>query len=228
MFVVMDHCASDCIWRAACPRDKRWEVSHEWSIRDMNLLNYVQTVTIVVASILALRRWREAVQQRREQEQARLTQSREALEQRREEQRWRRTRLVWTLTDKIHEDKNVVPILEVIDHETDHLLVGGTVHAISNKDISDALHFIPERKRPDDFPDTSAKARAIRASFDALFYALERLDHARRLGLIRLEEVFPATKYYCTIIANQPHYLAYARRIGYEGAATLVEDLSRR
>jgi HPt (histidine-containing phosphotransfer) domain-containing protein len=179
---------------------------------EMKALEWGQLVALVVGGIWALVQWRHALQQRAEE-----------LEQRARELKWRQGKLAWKLTDSIHETPDTVAALKLLDHETDTVVADGTTYTVNDADIASALHFTPDHR----FLDDSPKARAIRATIDALLYALERLNHAIRLDLMAADDVFAPTKYYSWIISRTGGCLEYAREIGYTGAAQRVELLAK-
>ena len=180
-------------------------------LHDVTVLDAVQTIAVIAGGFWTLVRWRDAVRQRAQE-----------VRQREQELKWKRAKLAWDLTDQIHEAPDIAPALALLDHEADEIRLADTTYRVSDDDIAAALHFTSTGE----FEDVTPKGRAIRASLDALLYALERLDHAIRLELISPTDVFAPTRYYAAIMARDRRYLDYAHRIGYTRAAQLVEALA--
>jgi hypothetical protein len=173
------------------------------NITVQNLLHLGQLIAIVVGAIWGFKKWNTAQTQRKE------------------EFEWRRAELAWRLTDKIHEAPDVLPALQLLDHETDKIAIGAKTVTVTDADIANALE-VTERG---EFPDHSDKGRAIRAAFDALLYSFERVEHAKCLNLITRQEIFAPTKYYARLMAKNRLYEKYANHIGYAHAWALISSL---
>jgi hypothetical protein len=167
-----------------------------------NFYYLVASVTAPIAGVWALWQW---------------TRSRL---QRKAELRWRMAEAAWRLLDKVFDDPEVTLALQTLDGESDPIELselGST--PVSLADLLRALDL--------DKPDSSAMARVLRRSMDAVLYGFERLDQAIQSRYILKEDILSPTRYYARLLyAQRSSIFPYASHVGYQGALCIIADFA--
>jgi hypothetical protein len=136
-------------------------------------------------------------------------------------------RLAWELANGIHEEENAVNALELLDGETRRVISSrhGSFDLSTLGEIETALR----DTNPTD--DVDAKGAAIRAAFDSLLYAIDRVRSVYRTKppIVSENEISPATFYYCDLIVRRHEYvIRYAENGPYRRTVPFILDLASR
>ena len=177
------------------------------SIQDtFTVVSIVSTAVGVVSTsffvIISLGRWRSALNEQIRRAQLETSE------------------LAWDLANKLHENSIASNALELIDGESSRVTTPqhGT-HDVTDADLRQALTRHPDR------PTASEKEAAIRHTFDAMFYALDRLRSAMHSELISDNDLSSATIYYCQKLATSHGFVLDYGMIAYPETVSFIKRL---
>ena len=112
----------------------------------------------------------------------------------------------------IHEEENAVNALELLDGETRRII--SSRHGSFDLSTPGEIETAQMDTNPAD--DVDAKGAAIRAAFDSLLYAIDRVRsvYATKPPIVTENEISPATFYYCDLIVRRHEYVIRCEKKG--------------